>query len=369
MCARAGRTGKKPMAEILHAADFHLDSAYAGLTPERAKERRAESRAQLSAMVDYANDRGAELMLLAGDLFDGENVYAQTGEELSAALERFRGQVVIAPGNHDPYTPRSAYARLPWPENVHIFSSAQMETLAFPQYGCTVSGAAFTGEEMPAWEGFTAPGGVSIGLLHGEVGVRESKYRAVTSAQIKDSGFTYLAMGHVHRRTEVETAGGTAWAYPGCPEGRGFDEPGDKGFYFGEVSEEGVKLEFVPFARHRYEFLTVDVTDTSPREALERSLPMDTERDSYRVIFTGETNKTPDIAALTEEFAPRFYSLALRDRTTLRRDLWERIDDDSLRGLFLRGMREKYDAAETEEERTKVERAVRFGLDAMDGRE
>lgn len=357
------------MAKILHAADFHLDSAYVGLSLEQAKVRRAESRAQLADMVDYANDHGAELMLLAGDLFDGENVYAQTGEELSAALARFQGQVVIAPGNHDPYTARSAYARLSWPENVHIFTSAQMETVEFPQYGCTVSGAAFTGEEMPAWEGFTVPGGVSIGILHGEVGVKDSKYRAVSLAQIQDSGFTYLAMGHVHGRTAVQTVGKTAWAYPGCPEGRGFDELVDKGFYFGEVSEEGVKLDFVPFARHRYEILTVDVTDDSAQKSLSRALPLQTENDSYRIILTGETDQTPDIAALTEAFAPRFYSLELRDKTTLRRDLWERMGDDSLRGLFLREMREKYDAAATEEERTKVERAVRFGLDAMDGRE
>ena len=357
------------MAKVLHAADFHLDSAYVGLSAEQARQRRAESRAQLAAMVDYANDHGAELMLLSGDLFDGENVYAQTGEELSAALGQFRGQVVIAPGNHDPYTARSAYARLPWPQNVHIFTSAQMETLEFPQYGCTVSGAAFTGEEMPAWEGFAAPEGVAIGLLHGEVGVRDSKYRAISLSQIKDSGFTYLAMGHVHGRTEVQTAGKTAWAYPGCPEGRGFDELGDKGFYFGEVSEEGVKLDFVPFARHRYEILTVEVTDVSPREAVSRALPQQTENDSYRIILTGETDETPDIAALTEEFASLFYSLELRDKTSLRRDLWERMGDDSLRGLFLRNMREKYDAAGTEEERIQVERAVRFGLDAMDGRE
>lgn len=357
------------MVKILHAADFHLDSAYVGLSTEQAKERRAENRAQLADMVDYANDHGAELMLLAGDLFDGENVYAQTGEELSAALAQFQGQVIIAPGNHDPYTARSAYARLPWSENVHIFTSAQMETVEFPQYGCTVSGAAFTGEEMPAWEGFTAPGGVSIGILHGEVGVKDSKYRAVSLAQIQDSGFTYLAMGHVHGRTAVQTVGKTAWAYPGCPEGRGFDELGDKGFYFGEVSEEGVKLDFVPFARHRYEILAVDVTDIPAQELLSRALPLQTENDSYRIILTGETDQTPDIAALTEEFAPQFYSLELRDKTTLRRDLWERMGDDSLRGLFLREMREKYDAAASEEERNKVERAVRFGLDAMDGRE
>ena len=95
------------MVKVLHAADFHLDSAFGSLSEERSRQRRQECRRLVDRMVDYANDHGAELMLLSGDLFDGERVYAQTAEELAAALGRFRGAVVIAPGNHDPYTARS----------------------------------------------------------------------------------------------------------------------------------------------------------------------------------------------------------------------------------------------------------------------
>lgn len=32
------------MVRILHAGDFHLDSAFGALTPEQARQRRAESR-------------------------------------------------------------------------------------------------------------------------------------------------------------------------------------------------------------------------------------------------------------------------------------------------------------------------------------
>ena len=51
MFARAGR--KKPdMVRILHAADFHLDSAYGALTAEQAVQRRRESRENLTRLVD-----------------------------------------------------------------------------------------------------------------------------------------------------------------------------------------------------------------------------------------------------------------------------------------------------------------------------
>ena len=265
------------MVRILHAADFHLDSAFTGLSEQQARHRRQESRDMTRRMVEYANDHDVQLMLLSGDLFDSDNVYGQTAEELSAALAEFRGQVVIAPGNHDCYTAASPYARTLWPENVHIFTTPYMTRMAFPQYGCTVYGAAFTSPEVSesaALEGVAAGDeGIAIGLLHGEAGAKDSRYRPIPLPQIARSGLDYLALGHVHACSGVQTAEGTAYAYPGCPEGRGFDELGDKGFLIGEVDKGSVKLRFIPFALRRYEILTVDVTGRAPLEAIQEALP------------------------------------------------------------------------------------------------
>lgn len=62
----------------------------------------------------------------------------------------------------------------------------------------------------------------------------------------------------------MNRAGSTVWAYPGCPQGRGFDETGDRGFLFGDVEPGRVDMQFVPFARRRYEILTVDVSQGTP---------------------------------------------------------------------------------------------------------
>ena len=67
----------------------------------RRRLRRQESRELPGRLVDWANDHGARLMLLAGDLFDSDQLYSQTAQMLAQALSRFRGTVVIAPGNHD----------------------------------------------------------------------------------------------------------------------------------------------------------------------------------------------------------------------------------------------------------------------------
>ena len=358
------------MVKILHAADFHLDSAFVALSEEQAKKRRQESRETVERLVDYANDHGAQLMLLAGDLFDGDNVYSQTGEMLCAALGRFTGQVVIAPGNHDSFHIKSAYARLALPENVHIFTGAEQERIAFPQYGCTVYGAAFTAEEAPAWQGFDVTGeDVAIGLLHGDVGMRDSKYRPISVDSIAKSGLSYLALGHVHQCSDIQTVGKTAWAYPGCLEGRGFDELGEKGFFFGTVDRDSVKLRFVSFALRRYELLNVDVTDAEPMDAILRKLPLQTESDIYRIVLTGEVNETVPVAALQSELADRFYVLEIRDKTRVAQDIWARQDEDTLRVLFLQNLHQQYEEAQTDEQREKLEKAVRFGLAAMDNQE
>ena len=186
------------MVRILHAADFHLDSAFRALSPEQARQRRAESRRTAARLVEYGNDHGTELLLLAGDLFDSSEIYGQTAEELAQALASFHGQVVIAPGNHDCVAAASPYVRTLWPDNVHIFTTPQITRFRFPQYGCTVYGAAFTAPEVTRGASLAgiADGdeGVAIGLLHGEVGKSDSRYCPIDVNQIAASGLDYLAL-------------------------------------------------------------------------------------------------------------------------------------------------------------------------------
>ena len=363
------------MLTFIHAADFHLDSAFGALDQRRAAGRRRESRETVTRLANYVNGHGVDLVLLAGDLFDSAAAFRETGEQLAAALGQMEARVFIAPGNHDWYGPGSPWLTVDWPENVHIFSENTLTAAELPQWGLVVHGAAFTGPDQPEslLRGFTAPadGRVHIGLLHGEIDPPEERYDPLRKPDIAASGLAYLALGHVHRRTEPLRIGGTVCAWPGCIEGRGFDELGEKGFYRGTLDEKGqVTLDFVPFARRRYESLEVDVTGKSPRAAVEAALPEDTARDLYRIILTGETGEGgAGAAALADALADRFYALEVRDRTRMAEDLWARAEEDSLRGLFLRQLRQKRDRAGTEAERRTAEQAARFGLAALDHRE
>lgn len=359
--------------KILHAADFHLDSAFAGLTGEQAKLRRRESRQLLERLSNYVNQNEVELVLLAGDLFDGASTYRETVEQLVEALGAMRARVFIAPGNHDFYSARSPYAALKWPENVHVFQTRGIERVELPELRCAVYGAAFTdaAQETSLLDGFTAPddGAAHLMVLHADLSAVEARYNPITREQIAASHLDYLALGHTHRFGGVLTEGRTSYAYAGCPEGRGFDETGDKGVLCGAVEPGKVDIKFVPFAKRRYDVLRVDVTERIPAEALQSMMPETAASDICRVIFTGETDERGvDIKSIEERFASDFFHLELRDETHIRQDIWARVREDSLRGLFLKELREQYDAAD-DGGRARIERAVRFGLAALDKRD
>ena len=357
---------------ILHAADLHLDSAFAGLAEEKAALLRQESRDILRRMVDWANDHAVDVMLLSGDLFDSDRMYSQTARTLAQALARFRGRIFLSPGNHDCYAPGSGYDAVDWPENVHIFTSRRPQTVLLRSLNASVTGAAFTSaEEWEPFDGASFSGGdapIRLGVLHGEVTRGESKYRAIPPAEIEKTNLTYLALGHVHRCAGVQRAGNTAYAYPGCLPGRGFDETGDKGFLYGEITPEKVELEFIPFAPRRYQSVTADITDRDPADAVRQALDPDCGQDICRVLLTGSRRENFSLSALTSELSGLCAALELTDETYPEEDVWARCGEDSLRGLFLQNLRARYDGADEDEKRQLLQ-AARFGLAALDNRD
>ncbi len=360
------------MIKIVHAADLHLDSAFSALSTAQAAELRREQRRILEDIAAQAERVSADLLLLPGDLFDSERCFADTAEALCRAFEQTRARIFIAPGNHDWYGPRSPWARMSLPENVHIFTTPTPERVDIPELGCTVWGAAFLSESAaPPLEGFrTAGDGINIMLLHGEVGVPESKYGYISREDIAASGLDYLALGHVHKFSGVQRVGDTVYAYPGCAMGRGFDETGEKGLLWGTVDKGSCRLEFLPLSGRKYEIISVDITDTENIAAAVRAaLPENCGRDICRIILRGEREEAPDIEALKKELSGLCYHMELRDETRPRLSLWTAAGENTLKGGFLRRMRAMYEAADSEEARSRVVKATGFGLAALENRE
>ena len=357
------------MIKLIHGADFHLDSPFSGLAPDQAAQRRREQRELLARLARLARDRQADLVLLAGDLLDGRQTYRETAQALAQTLGEIPCPVLIAPGNHDPYTAKSLYAALDWPDNVHIFSTEAPQCVEFPALKCAVWGNAFTAphREDDPLAGFQArgpEGWTRLAVLHGEA-EGKGDYAPISKASIAGSGLDYLALGHIHQYSGLRREGNTFWAYPGCPEGRGFDETGDKGVLVVTVGDDPGDLtaRFVPLAGRRYEIVEADVTgaDTAA-QALEAVLPAQPCGDCCRILLTGQRSfGPPDLAALTAQAQPYYYSVTIRDHTRQLRDLWERAGEDSLTGLVLRQLKAQGGP--------EAELAARFALAALENGE
>lgn len=346
--------------KLLHSADWHLGS------PLGAGGQLRQALEQIPfQVVQAAKDHRCDMILLAGDLFDGE----PTPHSL-ALVKRALGEagmpVFISPGNHDFVTVGNFWLRSDWPDNVHIFTGRQIESVALPQLDCRVYGAAFLGPQSDALlEGFCADGQerYCIGLLHGDPVTAASVYDPISRGQIADSALDYLALGHIHKQGSVQS-GATLCAWPGCPMGRGFDETGEKGVLLVELTEE-CRIRFLSLDAPRFYDLEAAVEE-SPEQTVASLLKTLRTEDHCRITLTGEAEPF-DLTLLREKF-PHFPNLQLRDRTAVPVDLWESVAEDSLEGVFFQKLQ---NAMEGQEEplRRRIELAAKLSRQLLLGQE
>lgn len=346
--------------KILHSADWHLDSPFTGFSPEQRIFLKQELLKIPEKVADICRREGCDMVLLAGDLFDGPYT-RESAQILKAALERCHVPVFISPGNHDFCAPGSPWLEERWPENVHIFKGT-LESVALPELNCRIYGGGYTAMDCPGLlEGFRAEGSEKycIAVLHGDAMQLKSPYCPITTAQVRDSGLDYLALGHIHKAGAFR-GGATVCAWPGSAMGRGWDETGEKGVYIVDL-EETAAVRFVPLDTPRFYELTIDSGENAIA-ALEAELPAAGSDDFYRITLTGSDEG--DVGGFREKFP----HLELRDRREARADLWAAAGEDTLEGTYFRMLQNALEGADEETER-RIRLAAEISRRLLDGKE
>ncbi len=353
------------MIKILHSADWHLDAPMAGHSAEETKRLRQELRRIPEKIAALCKSEGCDLLLLAGDLFDGP----YTKESMTALRTALMGlsiPVVISPGNHDFCSDESPYIQEEWPSNVHIFKKSEMEALAIPSLDCVIYGAGYTAMDCPALlKHFRAEGDAKwhIGVLHADATNASSPYCPTNKLQVQETALDYLALGHIHKAGSFR-AGETLCAWPGCPMGHGFDETGDKGVIIATLDED-VQARFRALDTTRFYDEEIDVED-DPKKALELLLPSTDTSDFYRITLRGYSQGL-ELDALKTHFA-HIPNLTLRDETQPEGDLWSGLDSDSLEGVYFSILHKNAQSdSETLSRRAKL--AARISRRILDGQE
>ena len=212
----------KRRVKLVHTSDVHLDGRFAREMPDG---HRNPAESAFAAVVDLALAEAADLLLIAGDLFDNNRVGEADFAFVADQLARLGCPVIALPGNHDVHDERSVWRRIAARDahqHVHLLLDAAGASLDFPDLGVTAWGRAMfahTPDNEPLAGTPTRRDGVwNIGMAHGLVveeraGIGSSQ---ITRDEIRGSGFDYLALGHVHVWSDV-SEGDTAAYYPGSP--------------------------------------------------------------------------------------------------------------------------------------------------------
>jgi len=372
------------MPRILHIGDVHLDSPFSLFDVEKSQARRRELRGTFSSIMMYAKMKEADLVIIAGDLFDSEFV---TRETMNLIVSQFASlpscKFVITPGNHDPVTAKSAYLKTKFPENVYIFKSENVEKISFDDIEVDVYGFAYVEEryeQNPLAEKFLLDNSkINIFVAHTDIYSRNNTYCPMKPADFAAFGFDYAALGHIHAGGEIFKEGETYYAYSGCPEGRSFDECGVKGGIFINAEKRGctfrAEFERPRFCKKRYEKAEVDVSENKTREDAVEAIKKVVAENGYgkdtllRVKLCGAVSPNADFdeKSITDIDVGVFY-IEVENCTLPLLDYGELENDISIKGAVFRELLPRLES-DDEGERKLASMALKYALAALEGGE
>lgn len=255
---------------FIHTADIHLDSPLSGLAQydeSEAQEILTASRDALENMVDLAIEEEVAFVVIAGDLYDGDWRDYQTGlffVEQMAQLSRADIPVYVLHGNHDAESKITHSLTLP--DNVFTFPAKAATSFGVADLKVTLHGRSFpkpdvTENLVPDYPDRVASH-FNIGVLHTalEGGTIHANYAPVKMTELRNKGYDYWALGHVHQFDIRSTS--PHIVYPGNLQGRSIRETGPKGVCLVTVEDgEVVDVVHKPMDVARWSLVTIDVSE------------------------------------------------------------------------------------------------------------
>ncbi len=266
---------------FVHTADIHLDSPLRTLAlrqPQLADLIGGATRKAFAAIIDLCLEEQVDALLIAGDLYDGEQTSMKTARFLADQLRRVHVAGIttfVIRGNHDAES--RITNKLTLPESVKVFKGrADAVTLSRGALDFAVHGISFKDKHAPEslLPKFRGPneGAVNIGMLHTSLGGSPShdRYAPCTPADLHATGFDYWALGHIHQR--FVDRGRATIVMPGNPQGRDVNEAGSKSATLATIDDNrSITIEERLTSVAEFQRLSVDLAGVEDwRAALKR---------------------------------------------------------------------------------------------------
>ena len=406
------------MVKLIHTADLHLDSAFRSrFTKEEAENRRQKQLMAWKELLSFAVEKKVQGILIAGDLFDSPVVSHGTMDFfLSTIAEHPEISFFYLRGNHD--TENTFRYQENLPKNLFLFSEKGKKyrlndrlLLAGVEYGTkdisfgenegATQGAGQAAEQGVGQENAHGAEALSkseseseeeskflklkeedcnILLLHGALYQGSAKGDAVQGEEgiflknLEKLPLSYIALGHIHKGGEGRLNNGALWAYPGCLQGRGFDEEGERGFLYLKVEEEKkeIRKEFIPIKQGEFRILEIELLEDEGTLACLKKIEVEMEKagiakeDSLRIILKGKKGleQERNLRYLQLQLQDSVFFLEIRDECELSWNREEAMKEKSLKGEFLRVL-----AAADNLSKEEQEEIIALGMGLLQGGE
>jgi DNA repair exonuclease SbcCD nuclease subunit len=204
---------------LVHSSDLHVDE-------DRAAAHGGDGTAALHSVLATAQALRADILLLAGDTFENNQLGAAILDRASCLLAQSDFPIVILPGNHDPALAGSVFVRggfdgLP---NVSILGVTHDEAVPFPAFNLEIWGYAHRDyfsmaplrgprQRSTRWQ---------VAMAHGHYEPPETRANPLrpswvfSDEEIAATAADYLALGHWDRPVRVGNGVVPAY-YSGSP--------------------------------------------------------------------------------------------------------------------------------------------------------
>ncbi len=391
--------------KVLQISDLHLDRSMLGgrlkLPFDKAQHRQRELREALIRAVDFARSEKVDLVLIAGDLWEEDNLATDTATFVADTLGKADVPVIIAPGNHDFYSPGSHYsddilaARFDrrWPENVYIFRDYDFSHYTPPGLpDVSITGLAYRSNQPISMrrlgEHIEPPeAALRIAVIHGSRDDHLPSGKMSTlpfsDKELLAQPFDYTALGHYHSRAVIQDdAGKVKGSYSGSACALSVGDTGVKGCLILEIKSGGVdekSMEFIELDERRLHRIRIDVSGLQHTQAVENKIRETLEKEEVRsqdmalVELTGSYIMGSRIAFDSEFIQNACYHLHI-DTSNVRPE-WSLEDDQSLtprttEAIFRARLKKMIDEAAERGDQAEVVRlqnAFIYGMDALHG--
>lgn len=368
---------------FIHMADVHFDSPFTVLTDKRdfGTKRRLEQREAFRKAIEYISKENIPYLLIAGDLYNQDYIRQSTVEFINNLFKTIPDtKIFISPGNHDPFLKNSFYNTFNWNKNVTIFGNKieriELEDVDIYGYGfndfyCSNSKV----EEIK----IKNKNKINILLMHGALDSSKSidaQYNPVSTNKLKEVGFDYVALGHIHKKTDENKCN---FIYPGSMISFGFDELGEHGMLdvtLEKKIEKGNlnnlenlknknKINFIKLDNRIFEEKNIDISSINSQEELieEINSIKVNENIFLKIILIGnrniEINKNKIFKLLENKNI-----LKIENKSEIKYDFNKLAMQNNLKGIFVKKMLEELNNKEIDE--NEVKKAIEIGLKSFE---